>query len=155
MLINVPGVGVTVESESPAGLFVSNVLFAVGLLTFAVFIGTVADSISTKVEEVRFERTSKATTTDEPKWQHRSDGPGLTVTCPRVPFTCPLPPQVRTGNYAIVEKNHSVVIGWNDQALPLLRQIAIVAKDAGKSSSEFETARDWNTHAYTDMRGFP
>lgn len=98
VLINIPGVAVTVENESPAGLFVSNVLFAVGLMTFAVFIGTVADSISTKVEEVR------------------------------------------TGNYAIVEKNHSVLIGWNDQAIPLLRQMAIVAKDGAKSS-EPETAR--------------
>lgn len=95
VLINIPGVAVTVENESPQGLIVSNLLFAVGLLTFAVFIGTVTDSISTKVEEVR------------------------------------------TGNYAVVEKGHSVILGWNDQALPLLRQLAIVARDAEKSSKEY------------------
>ena len=32
---------------------------------------------------------------------------------------------VRSGNYSVVAANHTLILNWNDQTVPLLRQIAI------------------------------
>jgi hypothetical protein len=32
---------------------------------------------------------------------------------------------VRSGNYSVVTSNHTLILNWNDQTVPLLRQIAI------------------------------
>ncbi|KAI8465303.1 MAG: hypothetical protein J3K34DRAFT_461471 [Monoraphidium minutum] len=39
--------------------------------------------------------------------------------------------QVRTGNFPVVERNHTVLLGWNRQTLPILKQIAIAQAQAG------------------------
>jgi len=38
--------------------------------------------------------------------------------------------EVKTGNSKVYEKNHTVIVNWNDQLIPLLKQMA-VAKDEG------------------------
>ena len=38
--------------------------------------------------------------------------------------------EVKTGNSKVYEKDHTVIVNWNDQLIPLLKQIA-VAKDEG------------------------
>ena len=38
--------------------------------------------------------------------------------------------EVRNGNHKVYEKNHTVILNWNDQLIPLLKQIA-VAKQEG------------------------
>ncbi len=32
---------------------------------------------------------------------------------------------VRSGNYGVVAANHTLILNWNDQTVPLLRQIAL------------------------------
>lgn len=32
---------------------------------------------------------------------------------------------VRNGNYSVVAANHTLILNWNDQTVPLMRQIAI------------------------------
>lgn len=32
---------------------------------------------------------------------------------------------IRSGNYPVVASNHTLVLNWNSQTVPLLRQIAI------------------------------
>lgn len=32
---------------------------------------------------------------------------------------------IRTGNYPVVAENHTLILNWNRETLPLLRQIAI------------------------------
>lgn len=32
---------------------------------------------------------------------------------------------VRSGNYSVVAANHTLILNWNDQTVPLMRQIAI------------------------------
>lgn len=32
---------------------------------------------------------------------------------------------MRGGNYGVVAANHTLILGWNDQTVPLLRQIAL------------------------------
>lgn len=32
---------------------------------------------------------------------------------------------IRSGNYPVVASNHTLVLNWNKQTVPLLRQIAI------------------------------
>ena len=36
---------------------------------------------------------------------------------------------MRSGNYAVVAANHTLILNWNDQTVPLLRQIAINRKE--------------------------
>ena len=43
---------------------------------------------------------------------------------------CAAPPgvsvqNVRNGNYSVVAANHTLILNWNAQTVPLLRQIAI------------------------------
>ena len=42
---------------------------------------------------------------------------------PSPPHTPPL--ACRSGNYEVVASNHTLVLNWNSQTVPLLRQIAI------------------------------
>jgi hypothetical protein len=32
-------------------------------------------------------------------------------------------PQVRSGSYTVVEQRHTVLLGWNKQMAPVLRQV--------------------------------
>jgi hypothetical protein len=34
--------------------------------------------------------------------------------------------QVRCGNYPVVEKNHTVLLNWNHQTLPVLKQVRVM-----------------------------
>ena len=38
---------------------------------------------------------------------------------------------VRKGNYPVVATNHTLILNWNSQTVPLLRQIAINKKEQG------------------------
>ena len=38
--------------------------------------------------------------------------------------------EVKTGNSKVFERNHTVILNWNDQLIPLLKQVA-VAKSEG------------------------
>ncbi len=38
---------------------------------------------------------------------------------------------IRKGNYPVVATNHTLVLNWNSQTVPLLRQIAINKKEQG------------------------
>lgn len=49
-------------------------------------------------------------------------GTGLTA-CPVAAHPCAQ--NVRGGNYGVVASNHTLILNWNDQTVPLLRQIAI------------------------------
>ena len=90
VLVNTPFI--PDNEHGVVGLFVANVLFLLGLFSFAVFIGTVSDAISAKVEEVQ------------------------------------------AGNYSIVERGHTVLLGWNDQTVPLLRQMAACSAGGGATA---------------------
>ena len=38
---------------------------------------------------------------------------------------------IRKGNYPVVATNHTLILNWNSQTVPLLRQIAISRKEQG------------------------
>lgn len=38
---------------------------------------------------------------------------------------------IRSGNYPVVAKNHTLILGWNNQTISLLRQIAINKEERG------------------------
>ena len=42
---------------------------------------------------------------------------------------------IRKGNYPVVATNHTLVMGWNSQTVPLLRQIAINNAEADDDNS--------------------
>lgn len=50
----------------------------------------------------------------------------FTATC-----VCPCLQAVRKGNYPVVATNHTLILNWNSQTVPLLRQIAINKKEQG------------------------
>ncbi len=39
---------------------------------------------------------------------------------------------MRGGNYGVVAANHTLILNWNDQTVPLLRQIAINRTERGE-----------------------
>ena len=54
-------------------------------------------------------------------WVHRcsKEGEGMGLT------QCSALQNIRSGNYPVVASNHTLVLNWNKQTVPLLRQIAI------------------------------
>lgn len=100
-----------------------------GLLGFAVLLGFITDDIRRAVTQVRRRRASHC------QWQPSTPHLLLQQSQPRpsprslrlligARFNRPLPPsQVHTGNFPIVEESHTVILGWNHQTLPLLRQV--------------------------------
>ena len=42
---------------------------------------------------------------------------------------------IRKGNYPVVATNHTLIMGWNSQTVPLLRQIAINNRESDDDNS--------------------
>lgn len=82
VLYRAPGAKVTEETSWLAAL-VMNIVFLLGLFTFAVVLGIISEEIKTQVRDVKL------------------------------------------GNYPILAQSHTLVLGWNSAAVPLLRQMAI------------------------------
>jgi len=89
VLYRAPGAKVTEETSWLAGL-IMNIVFLLGLFTFAVVLGIISEEIKTQVRDVK------------------------------------------SGNYAILAQEHTLVLGWNSAAVPLLRQIALAKHNVPK-----------------------
>lgn len=90
LIYRVPGIGLAKES-SRAAYIVANMVFFVGMFSFAVLLGIISDEIKTNIKNVR------------------------------------------SGNYAVRQANHLLLINWNAQTLSVLRQIAIAQQTSQDS----------------------
>ncbi|GLI66037.1 hypothetical protein VaNZ11_009744 [Volvox africanus] len=91
ILNNVPGVDIANEAD-PRAAVVLNLMYTVGLLTFAALIGVIGNDIGNAVEAARL------------------------------------------GNSSVVERNHTVVLGYNRQLVEVLRQVAHARADRGAAA---------------------
>ena len=41
---------------------------------------------------------------------------------------------IRSGNYPVVTTNHTLILNWNSQTVPLLRQIAVNKVERGNET---------------------
>ena len=57
---------------------------------------------------------------------------------------------IRKGNYPVVATNHTLILNWNSQTVPLLRQIAINKKEqAGAAYAGYASLTHTVTVTYT------
>jgi hypothetical protein len=103
------------SEEHPQASLAMNMVYVAGLFTFAVLLGIVTDDIGSAVQNVR--SVSGAL-----------PPPAAARAGSRRQLACPGQAADWTGlclqgNYAIAESKHTVVVGWNSQAIHVLRQV--------------------------------
>ena len=96
-----------------------------GFFVFAVIIGIISDEIATKVRVARFPNPGTLF----------ADCPEYTV-CPYIAqfktdpfFYYRKVEEVKTGNNKVIETDHTVVVNWNSQLVPLLKQMAVAKSE--------------------------
>ena len=96
-----------------------------GFFVFAVIIGIISDEIATKVRVARFPNPGTLF----------ADCPEYNV-CPYIAqfktdpfFYYRKVEEVKTGNNKVIETDHTVVVNWNSQLVPLLKQMAVAKSE--------------------------
>jgi hypothetical protein len=58
---------------------------------------------------------------------------------------------VRSGNYGVVAANHTLILNWNDQTVPLLRQIALNRTERADDTYDGCAAQTFPTYLATSI----
>ena len=139
--------GVTVIGEvNQLTTHVMNVLWLLGTFTFAIVIGIIGEDVTNTImvsfiyhmqNFSSFQNTKVSIKAGRMGWGSRL------LVCDAMPWpsarlqcciksissvllkTCMRVQNVRSGNYSVMAANHTLILNWNDQTVPLLRQIAI------------------------------
>ena len=97
--------------QNPLSWLLLNSIFLLGTFTFAVVLGVVSDDIT---QEVKRCAACTACTLSA-----ANSGYSTQPAC-----VC----SIREGNYAVLTEGHILILNWNRQTGPLLRQLAVAQK---------------------------
>ncbi|KAL3142871.1 hypothetical protein ABBQ38_003160 [Trebouxia sp. C0009 RCD-2024] len=139
VLYRAPGAKVTEETTLPAALLM-NLIFLCGLFTFAVVLGFVSEEIKTQLRSVK--AGNYAGTPFHHPWPHHTASlPGALaskaaecthpyypllnhISAPQLTVKC-IPCLATDLSQKVIAQDHTVVLNWNPQLVPLLKQMAL------------------------------